>query len=228
MELSNALDVKKRAKDLGAEVCGIAAVDDFSDVPAGFHPRDILPEGKSVIVFACRFPVSSLAGLSKSEYAFLRKRLVDKIDSISFKLALDMELAGYTAIPVPTDDPYEHKKRKQVHAGGILSLKHAAVHAGLGKIGKNTLLVNKKLGNLLWLGAVITDKTLSSDPISDKDFCLPECRSCLDACPVEALDGVDIDNSKCLSLSSAASGKNGEAETCYLCQQVCPNRNGFC
>ncbi|MFX1365947.1 MAG: hypothetical protein ACFE9Y_13605, partial [Promethearchaeota archaeon] len=46
--------IKNRINNLGADLCGIASVDRFKDAPKGFHPIDIFPECKSIIVFLKR------------------------------------------------------------------------------------------------------------------------------------------------------------------------------
>jgi epoxyqueuosine reductase QueG len=52
---------------------------------------------------------------------------------------------------------------------------HTAVRAGLGQMGKNTLLINDQLGNMLWLGAVLVAKELEPDLIADYQACIPGC-----------------------------------------------------
>ena len=52
--------VKEIMFSLGADLCGIASIDRFNDAPKGYHPLDILSTCKSVISFACRFPVGTL------------------------------------------------------------------------------------------------------------------------------------------------------------------------
>ena len=54
-------EVKEIAYKLGAELCGIAGLDRFSDAPEGYHPRDVWPGCRSVISFACRFPAAGAA-----------------------------------------------------------------------------------------------------------------------------------------------------------------------
>lgn len=224
--MSNAQEIKKRAQVLGADLCGIASVDRFFDAPAGFHPADVLQGAKSVIVFAVRFPASTLKSPSQAAYTFVRNRLVDKIDTISFQVALELEAAGHTAVPVPSSDPYDYWEGGRRHGQGILSLKHAAVRAGLGQIGKNTLLANRDFGNMMRLGAVITDAELEADAVSTETLCIPDCTICLDACPAQALDGITIVQSKCRSVSARYSEGGGGVYACNTCRKVCPNSEG--
>ena len=68
--------------------------------------------------------------------------------------------------------------------------------AGLGKIGRNTLLINKDYGNMIWLGAVLTSLTLDGDPIVSYQACVPDCSLCIDKCPQNALDGIILDQKR--------------------------------
>lgn len=98
---------------------------------------------------------------------------------------------------MPASEPYEYWDDSRRHGQGILSLKHAAVRAGLGQMGKNTLLVNNKYGNMLLLGAVLLAEEIESDLLATYQACIPSCRICLDACPASALDGNTIEQCKC-------------------------------
>lgn len=223
MEMICAAEVKHRAKQYGADLCGIASIDRFSESPAETHPAHVLAGCQSVIVIAVQFPASVLASPSPAAYTFVRNRLVDKTDSITFQLALEFERQNSRAIPVPSSDPYDYFDEKRRHGQGIISLKHAAVRAGLGQMGKNTLLVNPQFGNMLWLGGVLVDAKLEADPIDETQFCPPDCRLCLDACPAQALNGTTIDQKKCRSVSASYTEGGGGVYTCKLCRTLCPN-----
>ena len=73
----------------------------------------------------------------------------------------------------------------------MLSMKHAAVQAGLGSFGKNTLFISKFYGNMVTLGAVLTNLELPSDSISE-NICIPNCNKCVDACPVKAIHNGEV------------------------------------
>jgi epoxyqueuosine reductase QueG len=123
-------------------------------------------------------------------------------------------------------DPYDYWDDARQHGRGILSLKHAAVLAGLGQMGKNTLLVNDQLGNMLWLGAVLVNEKLEPDPLATYEACIPDCRVCLDACPVQALDGTTIDQRKCRGISGKSTEGGGFVYACNVCRKVCPRHQG--
>lgn len=227
MKNINAGEIKCRAKDLGTDLCGIASVERFADAPAGFHPADVIRGCKSVIVIALRFPASALSASSQAAYTFVRNKLMDKMDVITCQMAAELELLGSCAVPVPSSDPYDYWDDSRRHGQGIISLKHAAVRAGLGKMGKNTLLVNDQFGNMLWLGAILVDKELEADPLAVYQTCTPDCRLCLDFCPVNALDGTTIVQSKCRSISAKSTPGGGGVYACNLCRKLCPQHAGL-
>lgn len=227
MKTISSREIKFRTTDLGADLCGIAPIERFTDAPLGFHPTDVISGCKSVIVIAVRFPDSTLSACSQAAYTFVRNRLADKMDSITFQVASELERLGSSAVAIPSSEPYDYWDDSRRHGQGIISIKHAAVRAGLGRIGKNTLLINDKLGNMLWLGAILLDKEIEPDPIINYNTCAPECRACLDACPVKALDGTTIEQFRCRSFSGKYTEGGGFVYTCNLCRKVCPRRSGI-
>jgi epoxyqueuosine reductase len=223
----NAAKIKERAMNLGADICGIAPVDRFGDAPAGFHPSDIYERCRSVVVFASRFPASGLDAKNPAPYTFIRNRMVEKLDALSFTLSAELEAAGVTAVPVPSSEPYLFWDGQRRHGRGILSLKHAGVLAGLGVMGRNTLLVNDALGNMIWLGAVLVPEALAPDPVAAYDPCGDGCSICLDSCPQQALDGTTIDQRRCRERSTASTDGGGWVLMCNTCRIVCPSLTGI-
>lgn len=223
----DAAELKERALQLGADLCGIAPVSRFSDAPKGFHPCDIYPESRSVAIFASRFPTSTLRAASTAPYTFVRNLLVDKLDHISFQLFLSLEIEGIGSIPIPSSEPYEFWDSERRHGRGILSLKHAGYLAGLGVIGKNTLLTNELYGNMMWLGGLLVSIDLKPDEIAPYEVCGPECTICLDACPQSALDGTTIDQRLCREHSNSSSEGGGWVISCYTCRKACPMALGL-
>jgi epoxyqueuosine reductase len=219
--------IKYRAKELGADLCGIASVERFIDAPVGFHPTDILKECKSVIVMAVCIPASILESSSTAIYTFAHMRLFDKIDSITFTLALELDNMGKRAVAVPASEPYEYWDDDRRHGQGILSLKHAAVRAGMGQMGKNTLLINNQFGNMILLGAVLLDEELEPDMLVDYQVCIPSCRICVDICPANALDGHTVEQRECRSVCGKTTPGGDFVYICNLCRKCCPHQQGI-
>jgi len=219
-------DVKKYATELGVDLCGIASIDRFEDAPEGFHPRDVLPECQSVIVLAGRFLKSTLFAKSTIPYTDVRNELSRRMNSLAIRLSYTLESKDMLAIPINSIGPTEFDaKRSKVR--GIISLKHAAELAGLGKIGKNTLLINAQYGNMVWLSAVLVSVALEPDPLVQYEGCIPNCTACLESCPIQALDGVSMNQKACWDY---AFGKHNGGEwriKCFTCRKVCPHCMGI-
>jgi epoxyqueuosine reductase len=213
--------IKQRARDLGAEAVGIGSVERFGQAPEGFHPGDILSGARSVVVFGKEIPNFLSTAKAHAPFTLARNRTVSLLDDIALQLTLEIGQAGGLAIPIPAAEPYEYWDDARRHGRGILSLKHAAEIAGLGRIGKNTLLINEKFGNRLWLGAVVTDLELQPDPPA-KQLCVGTCVKCLEACPQSALDGVTIDQKKCREIVGSCSEGGGWYYACFKCRIACP------
>lgn len=105
--------------------------------------------------------------------------------------------------------------------------KALAERAGLGWIGKNTLLVNERLGSFFVLGEIITD--LAVEPDVPREGSCGECRLCMDACPTSALIAPRVMDSRlCLSYltieAPRGAGSRGAStgHGCDICQEACP------
>jgi epoxyqueuosine reductase len=209
------------AAGVGADICGIAGIKRFAEAPRGFHPSDILPGTESAVVFGKPFPKSVFRGDMYAPYMLARESLLRAVDGIALQLTMEIEALGHCAAPIPSSEPYTCWDGERRHGRGILSLKHAAQLAGLGSIGKNTLLINEEYGNRLWLGAVLTDMKLEEDEMT-RQFCLDDCRACLDACPQGALDGTTVVQSKCREICFSSTEGGGGLYACNLCRRECP------
>ena len=219
--------IKQAASRLGADLCGIASIERFQQAPAGFHPHDVMSGCRSVVVMASRLPGSVLNAESKVPYTFVRNMMVQKMDIISFELTNQLDAAGIQVAPIPTAEPYEYWDESRTHGRGIISLKHAAQLAGMGRIVKNTLLTNDKYGNRIWLGAVLVSEALEEDAPASYEGCLPDCELCLNACPQGALDGVTINQNLCRSRCLGSSPGGGWYFRCNACLQLCPHSPGL-
>lgn len=108
-----------------------------------------------------------------------------------------------------------------------------AQKSGLGWVGKNGNLINKKSGSYFFIATLITDLELEYDDAFVKDFC-GTCTKCIDSCPTEAiLPGKVIEGNKCISyftielkdalIPDTMKGKFDDwMFGCDVCQDVCP------
>ncbi len=120
-----------------------------------------------------------------------------------------------------------------------LAERSLAVRAGLGWIGKNGLLITPERGSMVYLAEIITSIPLREDNPYAEDHC-GECSLCIHACPVSAISGNKLVNSrKCIAFHTNTSKEpipvdiamnlGGRIFGCDICQQVCPwnSRDAF-
>jgi len=108
-----------------------------------------------------------------------------------------------------------------------------AARAGLGWIGKHTLLINPALGSHLLLGGVLTTLGFVR-PALEPDHC-GACTRCIDACPTDAITPFSVDARRCISyltiehkgaIDDALARESGDwVVGCDICQDVCPHNS---
>jgi epoxyqueuosine reductase QueG len=214
--------VKKIALTKGVDLFGIASVDRFDKAPKGFHPADIYPGTRSVIVFAIKIPSENLNADNPIPFTHVNTLAMQKIDLIAFDISSELDKSGIKNVLIPTDDPYLYWDEDKKEGRGILSLRHAGYLAGLGVLGKNNLLINKDYGSMIQVSALLTDSVLEPDQLANYEVCPPECRICLDNCPQKALTGETVIQKNCRPLSNHKTSKGFTIKKCFECRKRCP------
>jgi epoxyqueuosine reductase len=197
--------------------------------PRRTHPRDLLPEAQSVIVVAASYYQGD-HGESEEQagkiarYAWGRdyhqvlrgrlERLAAAIESGAMRFGFE-----------------EPIRWRAFSDSAPLDERNLARRAGLGFIGKNTLLLHPKHGSWFLLAELLTSVPFPPDDPAVGSC--GRCRKCIDACPTEALlEPYDLDPRRCISyLTIEQKGEiapeferemNGWAFGCDICQEVCP------
>jgi epoxyqueuosine reductase len=236
--------IKHWAHELGFELAGIAAatpadsLDHFRDwLDQGFagemaymhrhaqargHPEAVLPEVRSVVMVGMNYkpaeegpePAAKVARYARGldYHDVLRERLNRLL------ARLQAEVPGC-------------RGRGVVDTAPLLE-RDFARRAGLGWFGKNTMLLNKRLGSYFFLGALLLDLELRPDAAHETSHC-GTCTACLDACPTQAFAGPHrLDARRCISYltielkgpvpEDLRPGLGDWLFGCDVCQEVCP------
>jgi epoxyqueuosine reductase len=250
--------IKQRASEHGFDLAGIAGVEAAPElgqfkpwIESGRHgemnylaarnergelKREALanaaPWARSVIVCAMNYnpdaPYSTHAGSTRegwiARYAWSETDYHDVVLARLRKLESDVAqlAAGHAEKPFCS--------WCYVDTGPIVE-RVFAKYAGIGWIGKNTCILNEKLGSWLFLGVILTNLSLQPD-LPSANRC-GSCTRCLDACPTNAFVGPhELDATRCISYLTIE--KRGAIPEdlrepmgrhvfgCDICQDVCP------
>jgi epoxyqueuosine reductase len=254
---ADTLWIVDQAKSLGFDLCGVVRAEKFPELarmpewlargyagemtyladPRRSDPQTAMPGIRSAIVGLLNYntprPLSTDARLPSqdgkpsgwiSRYAWgddyhnvLRERLDALVRSMRERFTSPFEARPY----VDT---------------GPVQERVLAKYAGLGWLGKNTLLLNQMLGSFFFLGVILItldlEATLGENELPPPDLC-GSCRRCLDACPTQAfVEPYVMDARKCISyLTIELRGPIPEELRepmgnhvfgCDICQDVCP------
>jgi epoxyqueuosine reductase len=257
MQVADTQWIVDQAKSLGFDLCGVVRAEKFPELektpewlargyagemkyladPRRADPQTVMPGLRSAIVCLLNYntarPPSTDGALRSangqprgwiSRYAWgddyhdvLRERLDALVESLGQRFT----------------EPFE--ARAYVDTGPVQE-RVLAKYAGLGWLGKNTLLLNQTLGSFFFLGVILTtldlEPTLGANELPPPDLC-GSCRRCLDACPTQAfVEPYVMYARKCISyLTIELRGAIPEEFRepmgnhvfgCDICQDVCP------
>jgi epoxyqueuosine reductase len=190
------------------------------------HPSNVLEGVRSIVVLSVvygrnessRSPLSLTSGkvARYARGADYHRVLRDKLET----------LLAWLITECPT-----LRGRVVVDTAPILERDYARL-AGLGWIGKNTMLISRRLGSFTFLAALLIDADLEYDPPHHANHC-GTCTRCLEACPTQAFPApYQLDSRKCISYwtiehkgmlpDEAATSLDGWVFGCDICQDVCP------
>jgi epoxyqueuosine reductase len=238
--------VKDRARDLGFEAAGIATLEPLPHaaafgrwLDAGYagtmrymhrqaglrsEPAGILPGATRAVVVTRNYflPDTSVP----AEHGHVAKYA--RGEDYHRALREPLEALAVYLRSLGGEDTHA---RAYVDAGPVPE-RELAQRAGLGWIGKNTMLLSPQHGSYCFLASVLTDLDLEPDHPFEADRC-GTCRRCLEACPTEAfVEPRVLDSRRCISYltiefrgevpSSLAASMGNWVFGCDVCQSVCP------
>ena len=214
--------IRNQVLALGADLCGFAHVDRFSDAPIGFSPTDIWAGCRSVISIAVALPKGLFEVEPRLIYGRYNGLSCDVMDELALRTAKYVERTyRCKAVPMPCDSPYEYWDAGNMEGRGLVSMKHIAVCAGLGAIGQNGLFMCEAHGNMVTLGCVLCDLELTSDARAAA-LCVEGCELCAAACPVGAISEGRVNQKLCRQHTYGRTARGFDTVDCNLCRAVCP------
>ncbi len=251
--------IVERAKALGFDLCGVVRADRFPELerfgewlergyagemeylkdPRRQDPSLVMRGLRSVIVCALNYNTDYPNSMDAAASAFAhngpprgwisRYAWGDDYHEVMWE--------KLNALAAALEEKFRKPVTTRAYADtGPVAERVFAKHAGLGWLGKNTLLLNESLGSWLFLGVIFTslELTPSLEPAEapPPDLC-GNCRQCLDACPTGALiEPYLLDARRCISyLTIELRGSIPEefrepmgwqVYGCDICQDVCP------
>ena len=238
--------IKDKAIELGFNACGISPAKQLGEdsdrlrswLGSGYHgtmaymannfekrvnPAELVEGAKSVVSLLLNYhtnlkqtdsdaPVISSYAFGKDYHYVLKERLYKLLDYIQ----TDLSPCGGRAF---------------VDSAPLLE-KALAKEAGLGWIGKHTLLIHPKMGSFLFIGELVLDLELTYDEPFGNNLC-GSCSRCMDSCPTGAIIAPSqLDATRCISYLTIETKEeipeplignlSNRLIGCDICQQVCP------
>lgn len=193
--------LEAKARELGADVFGVADIARFDELPAEKHPRAIFPETRSVIVLGRRIPRGALRGVEEGtnfvNYSIFGVSALDNhfTSLTTFRVCEFIEDNGWEASPLPNLPPEVPPMGVRVRPGApepsvMLDMDDAAVRAGVGEIGYAGVLLTPRFGPRQRIQVILTDAPLEATPLLEEPICPRE--GCPALCPLNAMSGEQI------------------------------------
>jgi len=238
-----AAEVRRHAQELGLDVVGAAPASAYDETESHIrerrarglfadmrftmaqpeiscHPETLLEGARTVVSAALCYwnegeaVPAGYGRLPRYTWSDAYAALREKLDALGRRLGGDYRVFV---------DANQHVDRE------------AAVRAGVGFYGKNTMLITRRYGSWVVLGTLVTDRELESTPPLELDC--GSCTLCIDACPTDALDDPGVlDATRCLSYWTQSAepfpieyreALDDQVYGCDICQDVCPWNRGI-
>ncbi len=189
-------------------VLGTGPAAAMADEPMGYRPEDLLPGAKSLVCFGIPVPRGvylrapfGIETVWRSQNIYYRR-----LDTLSVRFAALLEKSGEQAVPVFGCMPMAFNGKRLLDVAGYLNQIQMGAATGIGTIGRNGALLHSRYGARLMLGGVVTTAELPTfrNSQTHESGCPPDCRICIDVCPVKAIDPEKkrVDVNRCLTYTA--------------------------
>lgn len=212
MDRNEALTERLRdiSSNCGADLFGIANVNDFSRYTDRRNPHFYVDAAKSVIVIGYHINDPILDVWFSSVDGKRHRYFINEIlSNIALEIISALLKEGKDAVLTPYS--------------GIFA-KDAAALANLGVIGKNNLLLTKRFGPRVRLRTMVTEAVLIKNPEKPESLCDDCQRFCWSACPADAFATGQFNREACIEYSEKGKKKlsDNAALYCRECELACP------
>jgi epoxyqueuosine reductase len=219
-------EVQNALSGLEVDMAGVVRVEALKDGPTQKAVLELLPGVKSIAVVGMEIwpefldltsPEMTAGSINKNDiYQQHQDYVRGKLTKAVYDFAKASRRAGFKAMPLTANGPAVDRRILKA----IISYKHIAEAAGLGRIGMSSLLITEKYGPRVRLAMCLTEALLEPTPFIKEHICR-YCNVCVLKCPSHALEkpkpgeAYAINKFACREYVDAAGG-------CSECMRVCP------
>lgn len=240
-------DIRELARECGFELAGVARAEPLPDraryrewVDAGYagrmgyltdrraevrdDPRRLLPSARSIVCVGKVYQTSWPHTMADPERGWISRYAwgADYHDELRRGLReLEARIRERAGEPV--------ESKICVDTAPLLERSYARM-AGLGWIGRNTMLIDQRMGSWFFLGELLLSVEIEPDaPAPDR---CGTCTACIEACPTTAIGPLGVDSTRCISYftielrgpvpEERRAGIGTHVFGCDICQDVCP------
>jgi len=219
-------EVQAALAKLEVDMVGVARVDALKDGATRNTMLKLLPGVKFIAVLGMEIwpefldltsPEMTAGGINLNDiYQQHQDYIRGRLSKAIYDFAKASRQAGFKALPLAANGPAVDRRVLKA----IISYKHVAEAAGLGRIGMSSLLVTEKFGPRVRLAMCLTEALLEPTPYL-KDHICRYCNVCVFKCPAHALEKPKT--SEAYAINKFACREYVEASGgCSECMRVCP------
>ena len=221
--------LQEMKKKLGVDLIGAASVDRSPELKDKAAP--FLPTAKSVVVFAKETyrEVVSLLGPSKETgepelgevLSVHANYIYGRLNRAVHEMAEIFHAEGYRSIPLCAAPGFITDQR---YLKALFSYKHAAQLAGLGTIGRNSLLITPEFGPRVRLACLLTEAPVETTHRRQKKQCR-KCDACIRVCPAQAIHAPESGQPYAINRFACRAYRQAGL-VCSVCLKACDEITG--